>query len=250
MDDYIKKYAKKHKISILKAKQLLRKSSSFVRLTPSVEAPDISLRNIRGQLYAYKGHKLLQNSRVRQVAQDKYYVYVNGEVLKYGNQPLLVSYQDDVRPVPQEVIDATEEYELPGLERPAERPVQLVERPAQPTSSLLAQDKQIAQELLQAYQQLEGRPFQASRQNESKKIIAVKLLNAYYNLSANPATVDSVDMQNLMQAMQRSYFNLSSSPATKRRLDEAIQTITQTASPETQDQLIYELQQSYFTPST
>ena len=159
MDDYIKKYAKKHKISILKAKQLLQKSSSFVRLTPYVEAPDISLRNRRGQLYAYKGHKLLQNSRVRQVARDKYYVYVNGEVLKYGNQPLLVSYQDDVRPFPQEATEATERYKLPELERqlerqlerPAERPVQLVERPAQPTSSLLAQDKQIAHELLQAY---------------------------------------------------------------------------------------------------
>jgi hypothetical protein len=242
-EDYVKAYAKKHKISILKATQLLKRTNSFQRNYPP-NRNEFYLKNDRGLLRVYKGYKVVPNSNIREVSKGHYYMYVNGKLLRQGTDPLLLSYPTDMKSdLPEPNLEWMEGME--GYERPVERPQ---ERPT--SAKRLSQEKQIANELLQAYQQLEGRPNQSPmKKQESKKVTADKLLNAYYNLSSNPATVESADMQNLMQAIQRSYFNLSSSPSTKRRLDEGIQTITQTASPETQDQLIYELQQSYFNPS-
>lgn len=246
-EDYIKKYAKKHKITIAKAKQLLTKRSSLPRFSPFVENHDISIRKIRGQLYAFKGNKVLNDSTLREITDGKYYVYVNGKLYKHLNQPVLVSYEPEPFIIPAPELQE-EPYTYPAVPHPTPERPRVPQRPLQvPTESkALYKEKKFAQELIKQYQELEGRQYESPKKVETKKILADKLLNAFYNLSSNPDFASSPNMQTLSERIQSSYFTLSAPPSTRKKYIQNVQSIIESESPD-KERLIQEVQHEFFT---
>jgi hypothetical protein len=249
--DYIKKYAKKHKISIAKAKQLLTKRSSLQRISPLVENHDLYIRKIRGQLYVFKGNKILNDSSLREVTDGKYYVYVNGKLYKQNNVPVLFPYdepmvinaypelQEEPIPAPIPILNPPSPA-IPILNPPPVRPLQVPR-----DSRALYKEKKLAKQLLEQYHELQGTPFQLSKKQETKKILADKLLTAFHTLLDHPHFLLSQDMQELSKRIQPIYFTLSAKPTTKREFEQQIQSVIESESPD-KERLIEQIEHDFF----